>query len=42
MTLSDPKNGQFFMGVLGGHWGYLTRDLDDNIAFDVWDDLGGP
>ena len=29
-------------GVLGGHWGFLTGDLEDRVILDTMDDLGGP
>ena len=28
-------------GVLGGRWGFLTRDLEDRVILDTMDDLGG-
>ena len=29
-------------GILGGHWGFLTGDLEDRVILDTMDDLGGP
>ena len=29
-------------GGLGGHWGFLTGDLEDRVILDIMDDLGGP
>ena len=36
------KNGRSFMLVLGGHWGFLTGDLEDRVILDVMDVLGRP
>ena len=33
------KNGRSFMGVLGGFWGFLSRDWEDMVILDVKDDL---
>ena len=29
-------------GVLGGRWGFLTRDMEDRVILDTMNDLGGP
>ena len=33
------KKGGSRMGVLGGHWGFLTIDLEDRVILDIMDDL---
>ena len=33
------QEGGSFMEVLGGHWGFLNRDLEDRVILDVMDDL---
>ena len=30
------------MGVLGGHWGFLTGDLEDRVILDILDHIGWP
>ena len=34
---SVSRMGGSFMGVLGGHWGFLTGDVDDRVVHDVMD-----
>ena len=29
-------------GALGGHLGFLTRDMEDSVMHDIKDDLGRP
>ena len=29
-------------GILGGHLGFLTRDMEDSVMHDIKDDLGRP
>ena len=33
------QEGGSFMGLLGGHWGFLTGDLEDMVIPEVMDDL---
>ena len=30
------------MRVLGGRWGFLTRDIENRVILEDMDDLGGP
>ena len=36
------KNGGSFLGVLGGHWGFLTRNLEDRVILYVMNELVWP
>ena len=36
------RKGRSRRGVLGGHWGFLTREMEDRVILDNMDDLGRP
>ena len=36
------EGGESRRGVLGGRWGFLTRDMEDRVILDTMNDLGGP
>ena len=39
--LEEGQEGESRRGVLGGHWGFLTGDMEDRVFLDTMDDLGG-
>ena len=40
--LDVSQEWESFWGVLGGHWGFLTWDIDDKVILDIMDDMVWP